>query len=345
MSITEIQISRDSSDDSPLIKLGEISYINCEIFNYPLNKIIQSRRRVPENGRVAERTSSRLRRTNDRSVLWVHEDHEDDENAEIGVRLHAEDTFKIKISTGVPSHLNKLFAEGLIDAAPISSFAYLKIKEHCKLLKRISISAFGKVQSVLFFSAQNLKELKSLQQEGLKLKIYISEESASSVGLLKILLAEKYALDIKNIEFIKFSGRGEGLANKLLIGDKALLEANQISEFSNPNQEILNSPYQYIYDLGEEWFDLSNGLPMVFGLWAHKLNPQKEKFLQEIILTAKTMGLNQDLDKIIDITHSKTNLQKNVLSNYFQTLNYDFTDEHKQGLALYESYLNKWALI
>jgi hypothetical protein len=30
-----------------------------------------------------ERTSSRLRRTNDRSVLEVHEDHEDDENAEI----------------------------------------------------------------------------------------------------------------------------------------------------------------------------------------------------------------------------------------------------------------------
>ena len=37
-------------------------------------------------GTVAKRTSSRLRRTNDRSVLRVHEDHEDDENAEIGVR-------------------------------------------------------------------------------------------------------------------------------------------------------------------------------------------------------------------------------------------------------------------
>ena len=37
-------------------------------------------------GTVAERTSSRLRRTNDRSALGVHEDHEDDENAEIGLR-------------------------------------------------------------------------------------------------------------------------------------------------------------------------------------------------------------------------------------------------------------------
>jgi enolase-phosphatase E1 len=40
------------------------------------------------DGRVAKRTSSRLRRTNDRSVLNVHEDHEDDENAEIGVLSH-----------------------------------------------------------------------------------------------------------------------------------------------------------------------------------------------------------------------------------------------------------------
>jgi SNF2 family DNA or RNA helicase/uncharacterized Zn finger protein len=43
-------------------------------------------RRSLDYGTVAERTSSRLRRTNDRSVLGVHEDHEDDENAGIGVR-------------------------------------------------------------------------------------------------------------------------------------------------------------------------------------------------------------------------------------------------------------------
>jgi hypothetical protein len=34
---------------------------------------------------TSQRAVSRLRRTNDRSVLRVHEDHEDDENAENGV--------------------------------------------------------------------------------------------------------------------------------------------------------------------------------------------------------------------------------------------------------------------
>jgi oligopeptide/dipeptide ABC transporter ATP-binding protein len=46
-------------------------------------------REQPQNGTARERASSRLRRTNDRSVLRVHEDHEDDENVGIGVPLHA----------------------------------------------------------------------------------------------------------------------------------------------------------------------------------------------------------------------------------------------------------------
>ena len=52
-----------------------------------------------------ERASSRLRRTNDRSVLNVHEDHEDDENAEIGVR---EQCYDILISTSNDINIKEL---------------------------------------------------------------------------------------------------------------------------------------------------------------------------------------------------------------------------------------------
>ena len=45
---------------------------------------------VPQTRTAHERTSSRLRRTSDRSVLKVHEDYEDDENAEIEVREQSE---------------------------------------------------------------------------------------------------------------------------------------------------------------------------------------------------------------------------------------------------------------
>ncbi|MBU6196329.1 MAG: bifunctional ornithine acetyltransferase/N-acetylglutamate synthase [Cyanobacteria bacterium REEB446] len=64
---------------------------------------------------VARLASSRLRRTNDRSVLNVHEDHEDDENAEIGVRQPCPKV--LSASTGVIgrkldlSHAKKVFTE------------------------------------------------------------------------------------------------------------------------------------------------------------------------------------------------------------------------------------------
>ncbi|NBV99270.1 MAG: hypothetical protein EBR67_07155, partial [Proteobacteria bacterium] len=45
---------------------------------------------------TAQRAVSRLRRTNDRSVLLVHEDHEDDENAENGVVQWSQRCFLLK---------------------------------------------------------------------------------------------------------------------------------------------------------------------------------------------------------------------------------------------------------
>ena len=54
--------------------------LNTSIVNAEIGVCEQSK-----DGTARKRASSRLRRTNDRSVLRVHEDHEDDENAEIGV--------------------------------------------------------------------------------------------------------------------------------------------------------------------------------------------------------------------------------------------------------------------
>ena len=56
-------------------------------------------RQPPSNGTAHKRASSRLRRTNDRSVLLVHEDHEDDENAEIGVCEQSPNDFRIILAT------------------------------------------------------------------------------------------------------------------------------------------------------------------------------------------------------------------------------------------------------
>ncbi|MEB3315212.1 MAG: primosomal protein N' [Candidatus Melainabacteria bacterium] len=77
-----------------------------------------------KNGGVAKRTSSRLRRTNDRSALGVHEDHEDDENAEIGVSLHAQQTS----SNWMLLHLKKRYNQ-----SPLPSVEIVDMKEEFNL--------------------------------------------------------------------------------------------------------------------------------------------------------------------------------------------------------------------
>jgi len=76
-----------------------ISYI-LKILNFHLGTVAEIEvLRQQRDETVGERTSSRPRRRNDRSVLWVHEDHEDDENAEIEVRRQSQfDCFASSIS-------------------------------------------------------------------------------------------------------------------------------------------------------------------------------------------------------------------------------------------------------
>jgi hypothetical protein len=82
---------------SPSCFLVVFAFYSCIDFHKKAgeNVEVEDGEQFPE-GRVAKRTSSRLRRTNDRSVLGVHEDHEDDENVEIGVSLHAPKTFLLR---------------------------------------------------------------------------------------------------------------------------------------------------------------------------------------------------------------------------------------------------------
>jgi dihydroorotate dehydrogenase electron transfer subunit len=67
------------------------------------------------------RTSSRLRRTNDRSVLQVHEDHEDDENAEI---VDCEPSYDVMYSCGPKSMLKALQSKISSD-----KLAYMSLEE------------------------------------------------------------------------------------------------------------------------------------------------------------------------------------------------------------------------
>jgi len=209
-----------------------------------------------------------------------------------------------------PSQLNQALRESQIDIAPISSFEFLSHKEIYKRLTNLSISSKDYADSVLF-AVNNLENLQVIN---------ITDKSASSVNLLKIILVKKYGYKLEDLQFKVFNQNSD-FDNKLLIGDEAL--------------NLNRAQYKVVLDLGHEWFEMT-GLPMVFGLWCSRQGFESS-FVNEILLEAKQKGLNEEFPNIIIEAYARTGLDKATLCKYFNNLDYSFDSAHQQALDLYES--------
>lgn len=235
-----------------------------------------------------------------------------------------------KLST-IPSRINELIKNELIDIAPISSYEYLKNKDKLELFADMCIASNGPADSVLLFSDFPIEELNDK-------KVALSHASATSNKLLQIILEKFYKVSCKykiesvplNNLHIKYSSPGSRYSAGLLIGDLALIETTKIK--SN----------KYIYDLGELW-KKHTGLPMVFATWvirkdALKSLPEKAKEISNSLQRAKEIGLTEKMELVIEKSTEKIALPKEFYSNYFKHLSYDMTNDCKKGLELFESY-------
>jgi chorismate dehydratase len=234
--------------------------------------------------------------------------------------------FDFTIINATPSQLNKLLFNEELDVAPISSIEYLRHEDKYLLVPDLSISSYKEAESVKFFSKYSLEALKAKNE-----KIYLSNHSETSINLFKILLKKKYAFELEKTSFEKFEDEHHKLPNKVLIGDEALLE--------DP------SAWDYVLDLGEEWNELSNGLPMVFGLWTSLKTYELKDELVRLLHTLKAQGLGELLPGTIVAAYAKTGLSKKDLHRYFSKLNYDFREVHQKSLDLFKSLLLELSLL
>lgn len=230
-----------------------------------------------------------------------------------------ENKFEFKCTAAPPSVLNKKLYHKELDLAPISSYEYLLHQNNYKLVPEYSISSNSSVDSVLFLSKVELSKLRT---------VYLTNKSASSVALLKVLLNKKYGL--KNLEYKVVENLIEvEEENKLLIGDDALIEKQ--------------SKYQLTLDLGKEWFEFT-GLPMVFGVWAYNKDFEYNNDLNKLFQELKQDGLNKYFPDVVIESYIKSGLPKETITKYFDNLNFDFTEKHKESLDLFESYIKELGL-
>ena len=239
--------------------------------------------------------------------------------------------FSGEIVAGVPAELNRMLAEGAIDACPSSSFEYGLRADDYLLLPGHSISSIGPVHSVLLFTPGPLNTLPGQE-------IAITGESATSINLLKVLLMEfcrigdvSFKVPDRAVETCLQDGQ-----SALLIGDRALDAARNCP------------PDGQITDLGALWYHFT-GLPFVFALWILR-REAVEKFPDDVSALAMQLQASrayafEHLPEMAARLSAGTGFSAAHLEEYWRGISYDLTDGHIDGLRLYFALCHKHGLL
>ena len=229
---------------------------------------------------------------------------------------------------GFPAQLNAMLRAGAIDLSPSSSIEYALAHEQYCLLPELSISAIGKVKSVLLFSRLPIEELDGCS-------IGLSAESDTSVNLLKVLLSRKYgftnSFERTCLPLAEALERYPGL---LLIGDAAL-KGVEAGGFRS-------------YDLGELWHAFT-GLPFVFALWIVRRDTALAKHA-ELTALARDLILAKKLacasyPEIAASCGEREWLGVNELVDYWRTISYELAPAHLDGVRCFFRHAFEMGLI
>lgn len=219
----------------------------------------------------------------------------------------------------VPAQLNRAMARGEIDLGPISSFSYAEHASRYLALADLSVSAKGRVGSIFLFSKRPIEALDGA-------RIALTNTSATSVNLLKIILQTFYGLHVSYVTqepvLAEMMRDADGA---LLIGDDAIFAYRQ------------GGPY-HVYDLGELWHRFT-GYTMTFALWAvrKEVIGEQADLLREVheAFLASKEKTRQNLDPLVDYVHGQFGGEKEHWRQYFRGLVHDFRDEQRTGLEYY----------
>ncbi|MBN3555917.1 menaquinone biosynthesis protein [Fictibacillus nanhaiensis] len=224
------------------------------------------------------------------------------------------------ITQAVPSRVNALMEKQLVDIGGISSFSYGKNAENYSLVPDLSVSSFGKVNSIFLFSKFKIEELDGK-------KIALTSSSETSVALLKIILDRFYGVEVTyKTETPDFEAMLNAYDACLLIGDDAINAYRKRGSY-------------HVYDLGEIWYQ-QTGLPMIFAVMAYRNELETEQgallsYVGRSMIESKERCQRENFVPVIERVITEHGGTFQFWNSYFNGLNYQFSGEHEKGLNLY----------
>ena len=181
---------------------------------------------------------------------------------------------QFRILPVAPRRMGLLSRQGQLDAGPFSLMDYFEQENNLELMGWC-IASRDQVKSVMLFSNEGWRDLNGKT-------IGITDDTATSVKLLRVLLEKKYGvkahferLHAGVNDFSKFDA-------VLLIGDEALRR----------NKSGLNG-FELVFDLAAEWYDWQK-LPFVFAVWACKTSLPTEAKTELKSLLTKSLDTSED---------------------------------------------------
>lgn len=227
---------------------------------------------------------------------------------------------EFELVAGPPALLNTMMARGELHVSSNSCFEYARNPQQYYLVEDLSIGSHGPVMSVLLLSSLPLQELDGKT-------ILISAETHTSVALLRLLMEERYGI---NVTFETGSVTAALHTDTpplafLAIGDEAL--------------RLRNHPaYPQRLDLAEAWREWT-GLPFIFGLWVVSRSAADAGLFNSdpaaLLRRARDWGVSH-MDTILDLTLHGCPLSREELRIYYRDgLVYTLQGRELDGLQLF----------
>ncbi|MCI0708430.1 MAG: menaquinone biosynthesis protein [Ignavibacteriae bacterium] len=233
---------------------------------------------------------------------------------------------QFKIMPITPRRMGVLAEQGQIDVGLFSLADYLKQRDRLEMLP-MCIATRDQVKSVMLFSNQGWKDLDGKT-------IGISDETATSVQLLRVLLEKKYGVKASLKRMHSGVNNFSEFDAVLLIGDEAL----------RYNTVGLHG-FELTYDLASEWYAWQQ-LPFVFAVWAVKqsMPDQQKAELKSIITTSLEKGEN-NFASISSLPAKRLGLKLGEAVEYLEGFNYRLGEREKQAIEVFEKLLSSLEVV
>jgi len=220
----------------------------------------------------------------------------------------------------VPRRMGMLSAQGEIDAGPFSLMDYLAQEKEMELMGWC-IATRDQVKSVMLFSKGGWRDLEGR-------RIGITDDTATSVRLLEVLLKEKYGVRASLERLHQGVNAYDGFDAVLLIGDEALRR----------NKHGLPG-FDLVYDLAREWYEWQK-LPFVFAVWAQRrsLPPERKEELRRL-LAQSIESLGGDFVGVAGRHGRRIGLTDAETQEYLAGFNYRLGEREREAIDVFRRLL------